>query len=124
MRLKDLERLELPASADMHVHLRQGELMSVVVPQIRMGGVDTVFVMVGLPTHRGTAHETDSYSYIQPNLQPPVTTVARALEYKSQLEAIDPNVTYLMSLYLHISTPASTVVFVFREFSNMNSTRL
>lgn len=46
MRLKELEYLELPASADMHVHLRQGKLMDLVVPQVRKGGVDTVFVMV------------------------------------------------------------------------------
>jgi dihydroorotase len=46
MRLKDLQQLELPPSADMHVHLRQGELMDLVVPRIRAGGVDTVFVMV------------------------------------------------------------------------------
>ena len=45
MRLKDLERLELPPSADMHVHLRQDRLMELVVPQIRNGGVDTVFVL-------------------------------------------------------------------------------
>jgi dihydroorotase len=42
--MKDIQRLELPAAADMHVHLRQGELMDLVVPTIRQGGVDTVFV--------------------------------------------------------------------------------
>jgi dihydroorotase len=46
MRLKELKQLELPASADMHVHLRQGKLMDLVAPQVRRGGVDTVFVMV------------------------------------------------------------------------------
>ena len=66
MRLRDVQRLELPPSADMHVHLRQGEVslqpalaldqtelisswlqvMELVVPQILNGGVDTVFVMV------------------------------------------------------------------------------
>jgi hypothetical protein len=44
MHLKDLDYLELPASADIHVHLRHGELMDLIVPQIRRGGVDTVFV--------------------------------------------------------------------------------
>ena len=39
-----------------------------------------------------------------PNLAPkPVVSVAEALEYKAQLQAIDPSVTYLMSLYLHSS---------------------
>lgn len=46
MTLKELDRIELPASADMHVHLRQGAMMELVVPQIKKGGVDTVFVMV------------------------------------------------------------------------------
>ncbi|MCJ1478390.1 hypothetical protein MMC13_007070 [Lambiella insularis] len=71
MHLKELDYLELPASADMHVHLRQGGMMELVVPQIRQGGVDTVFVM--------------------PNLEPPITTVAQALEYQSRLKAIEPN---------------------------------
>jgi dihydroorotase len=31
MHLKDLGYLELPASADMHVHLRHGELMDLIV---------------------------------------------------------------------------------------------
>ena len=46
MRLSDVDSLELPATADMHVHLRQGDMMKFVVPTIRKGGVDTVFVMV------------------------------------------------------------------------------
>jgi dihydroorotase len=36
----------------------------------------------------------------QPNLKPPVTTTDRALAYKAELEAIDPSVEYLMTLYL------------------------
>lgn len=39
-----MNRLELPPTADMHVHLRQAGLMEVVVPTVRKGGVDTVFV--------------------------------------------------------------------------------
>lgn len=46
MQLKDTLRLELPPTADMHVHLRQGDMMTLVTPSIRDGGVDTVFVMV------------------------------------------------------------------------------
>lgn len=83
MRLRDVQRLELPPSADMHVHLRQDQVMELVVPQILNGGVDTVFVM--------------------PNLQPPITSVAKALEYQSCLRSIEPKVHYLMSLYLHPS---------------------
>jgi len=37
---------------------------------------------------------------MQPNLKPPITTTERALEYKAELKKIDPNVDYLMTLYL------------------------
>lgn len=43
-KMKNIQRLELSAAADMHVHLRQGELMDLVVPTVQQGGVDTVFV--------------------------------------------------------------------------------
>lgn len=48
MQLKTVQKLELPAAADMHVHLRQGEMMEVVVPTLERGGVDTAFVYVFL----------------------------------------------------------------------------
>jgi len=35
-----------------------------------------------------------------PNLKPPVTTTEQALAYKAGLQKIDPNVEYLMTLYL------------------------
>lgn len=38
--------LELPASGDFHVHLRDGEMMAAVAPTCAKGGVDVVFVMV------------------------------------------------------------------------------
>jgi dihydroorotase len=38
---------------------------------------------------------------IQPNLKPPITDTEQALLYKAQLQAIDPSVEYLMTLYLH-----------------------
>ncbi|KAF2140178.1 uncharacterized protein K452DRAFT_359851 [Aplosporella prunicola CBS 121167] len=82
--------LELPPSADMHVHLRDGAMMETVVPTIRKGGVDTVFVM--------------------PNLVPPITTVAAAQAYKARLQALEPNVTFLMSLYLHPSITPATII--------------
>lgn len=44
MRLRNIEVLELPPSADMHVHLRQGAMMDFAVRQIRSGGVNTVMV--------------------------------------------------------------------------------
>lgn len=36
----------------------------------------------------------------QPNLVPPITTVEQALAYQSRLQALDPTVTFLMTLYL------------------------
>ncbi|KAI5917014.1 hypothetical protein F4810DRAFT_698299 [Camillea tinctor] len=89
MQLKNIQRLELPAAADMHVHLRQGELMDLVVPTIRSGGVDTVFVM--------------------PNLIPPLTSVEKVLEYRNQLQAIAKDVNFLMSLYLHPSVTPEVI---------------
>jgi len=89
MPLDSLNGIELDAPADFHVHLRDGAMAELVTPTIRQGGVNTVFVM--------------------PNLVPPVTTVAHALEYKSRLEAIEPNVDFLMSLYLHPSITPGTI---------------
>lgn len=43
----------------------------------------------------------------KPNLQPPVTTVAAALSYRERLQALAPDVVFLLTLYLHSSiTPA------------------
>ena len=41
-----LNKLELPPTADFHVHLRDGAMMELVVPTIQDGGCDTVYVMV------------------------------------------------------------------------------
>ncbi|KAL1387364.1 dihydroorotase [Phyllosticta capitalensis] len=89
MPLNKLDGLELPAAADMHVHLRDGAMMETVVPTIRQGGVNTVYVM--------------------PNLIPPLTTVPAALAYRARLQALEPNVTFLMSLYLHPDITPSTI---------------
>ncbi|RYO16607.1 putative dihydroorotase [Alternaria arborescens] len=76
-----LTEIELPAAFDAHVHLRDGEMSQLVTPTIRKGGVNQVYVM--------------------PNLVPPITSVQQCLEYRDRLQAIEPNVDYLMSLYLH-----------------------
>jgi len=44
MQLGTTERLELPPTADLHVHLRQGELLELIAPTMRKGGVDVAFV--------------------------------------------------------------------------------
>ncbi|KAJ5642426.1 dihydroorotase [Penicillium lividum] len=90
MTLSKLRGIRLPASADFHVHLRDGAMMELVTPTIRKGGVNTVFVM--------------------PNLVPPITTVDHALDYKKRLQAIEPNVSYLMSLYLHETITPATII--------------
>lgn len=45
-----------------------------------------------------------------PNLVPPITTVSHALDYRSRLQALEPNVTFLMSLYLHPNISPETVI--------------
>ncbi|KAL6716716.1 dihydroorotase [Lecanora helva] len=83
MELRSSPNLDLPPTADLHVHLRQDAMMELVTPQIQKGGCDTVYVM--------------------PNLQPPITTVAQALDYHGKLAKLAPDVTFLMSLFLHPS---------------------
>ena len=75
--------LELPASADFHVHLRDGNMMKAIVPTIRQGGVNLAYVM--------------------PNLVPPLTSGSAVLAYKQRLLEQDPSIDYLMTLYLHES---------------------
>ncbi|CDJ63889.1 dihydroorotase protein, putative [Eimeria necatrix] len=73
-------RLVMPMADDMHTHLRQVELMDMVTLQIRKGGCNRVLVM--------------------PNTVPPIVTCSQALEYRNELLKRDPNVNYLMTLYL------------------------
>jgi dihydroorotase len=81
--------MELPASADFHVHLRDGEMMKAVVPTIHQGGVDVVMVM--------------------PNLIPPLTSSSAVLAYKQRLLEQDPSINYLMTLYLHESISPAVI---------------
>ncbi|KAG4304437.1 hypothetical protein PORY_002147 [Pneumocystis oryctolagi] len=75
-----MNQLELSAGADFHTHLRSDKMMKQVVPSIRLGGC--------------------SIAYVMPNLIPPVTTVDMCMNYKRELEALDPETMFLMSLYL------------------------
>lgn len=81
MPLSRLDGLVLPPSFDAHVHVRDGAMSKAVVPTIRDGGCNTVYIM--------------------PNLTPPVTTPQMAQDYQKRLQAIDPSIKYLMTLYLH-----------------------
>ncbi|KAG7818861.1 hypothetical protein KL928_002729 [Ogataea angusta] len=72
--------IELGYTADYHVHLRQDEIMRLVTPTVRQGGV--------------------SIAYIMPNLVPPITTLDRVTEYKQELEQLCDSTTFLMTFYL------------------------
>jgi len=89
--------ITVKAPADFHVHLRQGEFSKLVTPHVRKGGFTLAYVMVD-----GSRCFWLSLSNLatQPNLKPPVTTTEQALAYKAELQKIDPNVEYLMTLYL------------------------
>jgi dihydroorotase len=41
---------------------------------------------------------------------PPITTVQQALDYRERLQSLQPNVTFLMSLYLHPSISPETII--------------
>ncbi|GMK55574.1 hypothetical protein CspeluHIS016_0206300 [Cutaneotrichosporon spelunceum] len=73
--------ITLPAPADFHVHVRQGAMSELVTPHVAQGGMRTAYVM--------------------PNLVPPLTRTDDVLAYQRTLEALAPDVEWLMTLYLH-----------------------
>lgn len=74
----------LPPIDDLHVHLRQGDMMRAVAKSVTKGGANRVLVM--------------------PNLNPPITTVDQAITYRAELERANPEVEqYFMTLYLSSS---------------------
>ncbi len=76
---------------DLHLHLRDGELMQSVLP-------DTV--------------RRFSRAIIMPNLSQPVTTVEQAVAYRTRIKAALPegaNFKALMTLYLTDNTPPSEI---------------
>lgn len=75
-----MSRIELGHTADYHVHLRQGEMMELVAPTVREGGV--------------------SIAYIMPNLTPPLTDIDRVVQYQKDLQKLAPKTTFLMTFYL------------------------
>jgi len=74
------QTIELPIIDDFHTHLRQGAITKLIAKQVSDGGVGLAYVM--------------------PNLQPPIKTTDEALEYKKLLQSYNPNVEFLMTLYL------------------------
>ncbi len=75
--------LTLPRLDDLHVHLRQDEMLQWTADETYRGGAGRVLAM--------------------PNLKPPVITPEQALNYKSELLKVNSNLDYLMCLYLHDS---------------------
>ncbi|TCD66998.1 hypothetical protein EIP91_000678 [Steccherinum ochraceum] len=80
LKMAEAETISVTAPADFHVHLRQGALSELVTSHVRLGGF--------------------TLAYVMPNLQPPIKNTEEALLYKAQLQAIDPTIEYLMTLYL------------------------
>ncbi|KZT12754.1 dihydroorotase [Laetiporus sulphureus 93-53] len=74
------DTISVASPADFHVHLRQGEFAGFLAKHVKKGGFRLAYVM--------------------PNLKPPVMNTEEALLYKAQLQAVDPTVEYLMTLYL------------------------
>ncbi|KAI1018272.1 hypothetical protein LB505_001287 [Fusarium chuoi] len=75
--MKNIQRLELPAAADMHVHLRQGDMMDLVVPTVRQGGVDTAFVITVLEYKAKLTAITQDVNFLMSlyvSFNPPYTT--------------------------------------------------
>jgi len=78
-----MDTLRMPPADDLHVHLRQDDMMRRVVPLLRAGGVGRCVVM--------------------PNTVPPVAAAADAACYRDTLLALAPDVEFLMTLYLQPS---------------------
>jgi dihydroorotase len=84
-------RLTLTRPDDWHVHLRDGEILAMTV-------ADTARCF--------------GRAIVMPNLKPPVTTTAQALQYRERLlKAVPPGVSFepLMTLYLTDRTPAAEI---------------
>uniref|UniRef100_A0A0E0JIM7 Dihydroorotase, mitochondrial n=1 Tax=Oryza punctata TaxID=4537 RepID=A0A0E0JIM7_ORYPU len=80
------QELTITRPDDWHLHLREGDVLAAVLPHSAM--------------HFGRA-------IVMPNLKPPVTTTARALEYREEiLRALPPGSSFvpLMTLYLTDNT--------------------
>ncbi|PWN33898.1 Dihydroorotase [Meira miltonrushii] len=78
------QSIEVHAPVDMHVHVRQGEMASLVVPHVEQGGM--------------------TLAYVMPNTVPPLTSVDQCLAYLDELEKYtSSNVELVGTLYLHPS---------------------
>ena len=76
-------------------------MCELVTPHVAQGGIRTAYVMVSSLRSELDETQTISHLLLQPNLIPPLTTVASALRYQSELRRISPETEWLMTLYLH-----------------------
>ena len=86
-----MNRLTIRRPDDWHLHLRDGDMLSAVLPH--------------------TAQRF-ARAIIMPNLQPPVTTTQQALSYRERILAAvptDTDFTPLMTLYLTDNTTADEI---------------
>jgi dihydroorotase len=84
------ETISVASPADMHVHLRQDEMSSLVVPHVRQGGMVT--------------------GYVMPNTIPPLTSVDQCTDYLDTLESHDDSVELFGTLYLHPSITPQEII--------------
>ncbi|PWZ31377.1 Dihydroorotase, mitochondrial [Zea mays] len=95
------EQLIITRPDDWHLHLREGGVLEAVVPHSARRVFDVMFLRsCGSARHFGRA-------IIMPNLKPPVTTTARAVEYREEImRALPPGSSFepLMTLYLTDNT--------------------
>jgi dihydroorotase len=85
------DTLTITRPDDWHLHLRDGTALAAVLP--------------------ATARQF-ARAIVMPNLKPPVTTAAQAVEYRARiLAALPPNVSFepLMTLYLTDNTPPDEI---------------
>lgn len=81
-----MDEITIPKPDDWHLHLRDGQALHSVLPY---------------------SAERFARAIVMPNLQPPVTTIARALEYRERIvEALPADKSFepLMTLYLSADT--------------------
>jgi dihydroorotase len=78
-----MDKITLPVADDMHVHLRQDEMLARVAPMVASGGIGRCIVM--------------------PNTIPPTNSIDSALTYRDALAAVMPGVEVFPTIYL---TPA------------------
>ncbi|WP_394952014.1 dihydroorotase [uncultured Helicobacter sp.] len=77
---REFADIELLNPLDMHLHLRQGAMLESVLP---------------------FSARSFALGVVMPNLNPPITTTALAVDYRDEIMRLSEDFTPLMTLYLH-----------------------